>query len=138
MYKRQDYEGADFATNFDYDGQTTIISGTDFTESAANTFVLDAASTENVTVTPDNFSEYMYRTAGKYYAVKFAKDLVSNPAYRSYNYAESQMCIRDSRDILHEVEQEKVQYRQRQHRNAKDQVLGPRRVREPLSLVFFF
>lgn len=91
-----DYEGADFATNFDYDGQTTIISDTAFTESAANTFVLDTARTETVTVTPDNFSEYMYRTAGKYYAVKFAKDLVSNPAYRSYNYAESHTGVQRS------------------------------------------
>lgn len=84
-----DYEGENFNTNYSYNGKTTILKSYDFTESAANTFVLDPSVTETVTVTSDNFQDYMYRTTGKYYAAKFAKDLVSNPAYRTYNYAES-------------------------------------------------
>lgn len=84
-----DYEGTDFLTNYSFNGQTTIIKSYDFTESAAGTFYLDSANTEKVDITSSNFANYMYRTAGKYYAAKFAKDMVSNSAYRTYNFAES-------------------------------------------------
>lgn len=84
-----DYEGNNFGTHYSYNGQVNVIKDYNFTESAANTFMFDPSNVETVTVTPQNFADYMYRTAGKYYAAKFAKDLVSNPAYRTYNYAES-------------------------------------------------
>lgn len=91
-----DYEGEDFATNFSYDGQTKIISNRDFAESPEKTFTLNPADIETVNVTPDNFSDYMHSTVGKYFAVKFAKDVASNSLYRTYNYAESHTAVQRS------------------------------------------
>lgn len=91
-----DYEGEDFATNFCYDGQIDIITNKNFTESDPNTFELSASDHEKVTVTPENFKEYMHSTTGKYFATKFAKDLATNPQYRTYNYAESHTAVQRS------------------------------------------
>ena len=91
-----DYEGENYGTNWDYDGQIDVIKNRDFAESEAKTFTLNAADYETVTVTPDNFTEYMHSTVGKYYALKFAKDLSANPLYRSYNYAESHTAVQRS------------------------------------------
>lgn len=90
------YEGEEFRTDYSYEGEATVITNRDFTESAEKTFALNAADTEKVTVTTENFADYMYGTAGKYFAVKFCKDLASNPAYRKYNYAESHTAVQRS------------------------------------------
>lgn len=91
-----DYEGADFATNFSFDGQARIIANRDFAESPEKTFTVNSADIETVTVTPDNFKDYMPSTVGKYYAAKFAKDIAANSVYRTYNYAESHTAVQRS------------------------------------------
>ena len=91
-----DYEGEQYKVNWSYDGQIDVITNRDFTESAANTFSLNEADYETVTVTPENFKDYMHSTVGKYYAAKFAKDLCSNAQYRKYNYAESHTAVQRS------------------------------------------
>lgn len=90
------YEGDNFKTHFSYNGQVEIIKNKDFVESESKTFVLNDSDVETVTVTPENFSDYMYRTTGKYFASKFAKDLVSNTKYYTYNYAESHTGVQRS------------------------------------------
>ena len=91
-----DYEGDQYNTNWCYDGEIDVITNRDFTESAANTFTLSTSDYETVTVTPENFKDYMHSTVGKYYAAKFAKDLCSNSQYRKYNYAESHTAVQRS------------------------------------------
>lgn len=91
-----DYEGEQYATNWCYDGQIDVITNRDFAEAEAKTFSLNEADYETVTVTPDNFSDYMHSTVGKYYALKFAKDLSANSQYRTYNYAESHTAVQRS------------------------------------------
>lgn len=91
-----DYEGEDFATNFSFDGKTKIISNRDYEESPERTFTVNPADVETVTVTPDNFTDYMHSTVGKYYAAKFAKDIAANSLYRTYNYAESHTAVQRS------------------------------------------
>lgn len=91
-----DYEGEQHSVNWNYDGEINVITNRDFVESEAKTFSLNEADYETVTVTPENFDEYMHSTVGKYYALKFAKDLASNPQYRTYNYAESHTAVQRS------------------------------------------
>lgn len=91
-----DYEGEQYYTNWNYDGEIDVITNRDFTESAAKTFTLNETDYQTVTVTPENYSEYMHSTVGKYYAAKFAKDLCSNSQYRTYNYAESHTAVQRS------------------------------------------
>ena len=91
-----DYEGENFETNWDYDGETKVIANRSFEESESKTFALNANDVQTVTVTTDNFTQYMHSTAGKYFALKFAKDLTSNPMYRTYNYAESHTGVQRS------------------------------------------
>lgn len=91
-----DYEGEQHNVNWNYDGQIDVITNQNFTESAAKTFSLNASDYETVTVTPGNFDQYMHSTAGKYFALKFAKDLSANPQYRTYNYAESHTAVQRS------------------------------------------
>ena len=91
-----DYEGERFRTNWNYDGEEVVITNRDFAESEAKTFSLDPADYEIVNVDSSNFSEYIHSTAGRYYAVKFAKDIASNPMYRTYNYAESHTGVQRS------------------------------------------
>ena len=91
-----DYEGDQHNVNWSYDGQLDVITNRDFAESEPKTFSLNEADYETITVTPDNFTEYMHSTVGKYYALKFAKDLSENPLYRTYNYAESHTAVQRS------------------------------------------
>ena len=91
-----DYDGENFNTYWSYDGEIKVITNTDFTESDAKTFSLDPADLETVTITPENGKDYLHSTAGKYYALKFAKDISSNPMYRTYNYAESHTGVQRS------------------------------------------
>lgn len=91
-----DYEGDQYHTNWSYDGEIDVITNHDFTESAAKTFSLNTSDYTTVTVTSDNFQDYMHSTVGKYYAAKFAKDLCSNAQYRTYNYAESHTAVQRS------------------------------------------
>lgn len=90
------HEGENFYTHWTYDGPVKTLKNENFTESAAKTFTINEADWEEVTVTPENFGQYMHSTPGKYYAAKFAKDLCSNAQYRSYNYAESHTAVQRS------------------------------------------
>ena len=72
-----DYSGAEFAANYSFNGQVKYINNYDFTEPAVGTFSLPSSAYSTQTVTFDNAVDYLVKDAGKYFALKFAKDLVS-------------------------------------------------------------
>lgn len=91
-----DYEGENFRTNFSFEGKLNVFKNYNFTEPGKNTFVLNPDDYKTVTVNNDNYQDYIPMSVGKYFAAKFAKDLASNPAYRTYNYAESHTGVQRS------------------------------------------
>jgi hypothetical protein len=74
-----DYQGADGATGFpvNYNLNGTVKTmAPGFAEPAANTFSLPESAYSTASVTPQNAHQTLPLQAGKYYALKFARDLM--------------------------------------------------------------
>ena len=73
-----DYCGKSYSVNYSYNGDIRIINNYDFTEPSSGTFSLATENYETVRVTKENARTTLPKQAGKYYALKFAKDLTGN------------------------------------------------------------
>jgi len=73
-----DYSGPEgFGATYSLSGNVKTVNNYDFTDSPTGTFYLPEGSYSVETVTKENAQQVLPRDAGKYYAIKFAKDLTS-------------------------------------------------------------
>ncbi len=76
-----DYQGAGeesgFGTNYSLNGTTKVLKNYDFTEPATGTFSLPAEYYETKDLTVETTTDVSPMQAGRYYAIKFAKDMMS-------------------------------------------------------------
>lgn len=73
-----DYTGPEgFSATYSLSGSVKTINTYDFTEPATGTFSLPSSVYSMETVTKENAQAVLPKEAGKYYAIKFAKDLTS-------------------------------------------------------------
>ncbi len=80
-----DYAGETFMSNLSLEGEVKVLTSNSFTEPEANSFSLDSSYYGTKTLTNDNkadHEEILAEQAGKYYALKFAKDLLG----KNYKY----------------------------------------------------
>ena len=112
-----DYAGAEFVNNMKLEGEVTVLKNDTFTEPATGTFTLNGL-TEKKTLTNDNKSEHeeiVASQAGKYFAVKFAKDIMS----QNYKY----------------VKQDKINSPSESHTMAQATFLDGTYIKKPVGML---
>jgi len=73
-----DYQGVDFANNFNYTGKVKVLKNYDFSDAPVGQYAMPQGNYETVTVEKSNAKQTFAKAAAKYYTIKFAKDIVSN------------------------------------------------------------